>query len=158
MMQKSDGRATVESVYVCLSRVCDPEIPTVSIVDLGMVEKVTVTDRQIVVVLIPTFVGCPAQPIIARDVRQQLAAQYAHYAIEVRFALTVAWTSARITEAGRQALQACGIAPPGREFGDVACPVCHDTKPVLHNLFGSTSCRSLYYCRQCRNPFEAFKP
>jgi ring-1,2-phenylacetyl-CoA epoxidase subunit PaaD len=157
-MPETDQHATVQSVYDCVARVCDPEMPTVSIVDLGMVEEVTVSEGRISVVLIPTFVGCPAQPVIARDVRAQLEVRYPDYAVEVKFALIVPWTSARITEAGREALQTRGIAPPGRQLEEVVCPFCHDARPVLHNVFASTSCRSLYYCSQCHNPFEAFKP
>lgn len=148
----------VESIQDILAHVCDPEIPTVSIVDLGMVESVMVDGQRVTVGLMPTFVGCPAQSVIERQVRERLGAQYPDYEIDVHFSLLVPWTSARITPTGRKALEAFGIAPPGRHLDDVACPFCHDSKPVMQNLFASTSCRSLYYCSQCHNPFEAFKP
>lgn len=141
-----------------LREVSDPEIPAMSIVDLGMVEQVIESDTEVHVLLIPTFVGCPAQRVIADAVRSRLGQQYPEKSIHVEFSLSTAWTTSRITEAGREALKASGIAPPGQDLSDVACPFCGEGEAVMENLFASTSCRSLYYCKKCRNPFEAFKP
>lgn len=150
--------ATVEQVEDVLRAVHDPEIPALSIVDLGMVGQVSVDDMGVAVSLTPTFVGCSAQRIIQQEVQERLARQYPGLRVDVRFDLSEAWTSDRITAAGREALRASGIAPPGESLEDVACPFCDSHANVLENLFASTSCRSLYYCRECRNPFEAFKP
>ncbi len=149
---------TAIEVEALLRDIHDPEIPAVSIVDLGMVEQVTCQEDRVSVSLIPTFVGCPAQRLIAGQVKRRLEQQYPDVRVEVEFSLSPAWTSSRITDAGRKALKGSGIAPPGRDLDDVACPYCGQRDTVMQNLFASTSCRSLYYCRSCRNPFEAFKP
>ncbi len=149
---------TPETIEGLLQAVHDPEIPSVSIVDLGMVGSVEMAGDVLNVSLLPTFVGCPAQRLIEAQVAARLSKALPGYHIGVRFNLTEAWSSTRISEAGRKALRAAGIAPPGRTLDEVACPFCGSANAVLENLFASTSCRSLYYCKQCRNPFEAFKP
>lgn len=141
-----------------LHQVHDPEIPRISIVDLGMVGSVKDTGQNIQVSLIPTFVGCSAQRIIQEQALATLQEAFPHHSVKVTFDLDVPWHSDRITEAGRQALKESGIAPPGESLSDVLCPYCGSPQGVLENLFGSTSCKSLYYCSHCHNPFEAFKP
>lgn len=149
------NRAAVEEV---LRRVPDPEIPKVNIVDLGMVQQLLEEDGKLAITLIPTFVGCPAQRVIAGAVERELKEAFPDYGVTVRFSLETAWSSVRITDAGRDALRQSGIAPPGETLQDVACPYCGGQDNLLQNLFGATSCRSLFYCARCRNPFEAFKP
>lgn len=139
------------AVRAALAEVADPEIPTVSVADLGMVETVEVTPRAIRVELLPTFVGCPALDAIRNVVEDRLAAF--DRPVEVAFAFRVPWTSERITETGRERLRASGFAPPD----DPACPYCGSRDVALDNLFGPTQCRSLRYCRSCRQPFEGFK-
>lgn len=139
------------AILGALAGVADPEIPNVSIVDLGMVEDVEVTESAIRVGLLPTFVGCPALDAIAAAVRDRLVGF--DRPVEVEFGFTVPWTSDRITAAGRDALRASGFAPPD----EAACPYCGSADIVLENLFGPTQCRSLRYCRACRQPFESFK-
>ena len=143
------------TVRAALRRVADPEIPTVSIVDLGMVERVEVRPDGIEVELLPTFIGCPAQDII----RDAVAAALAPYGREttIGFSFRVPWTSDRITPLGRQRLEASGFAPPA-EPAAVRCPYCHSGPVAMDSAFGPTQCRSLFYCRDCRPPFEAFKP
>lgn len=141
-----------------LREVGDPEIPSVSIVDLGMVGRIQASDDSLHVELMPTFVGCSAQRIIQERVVEKLRGAFPGSAVTVRFDLSEPWTSDRITEAGRVALRKAGIAPPGATLDDVACPYCGQSSAVLQNLFAATSCRSLYYCSHCKNPFEAFKP
>lgn len=147
--------ALVEEV---LRGVPDPEIPKINIVDLGMVQSWAEEDRVLSVTLIPTFVGCSAQTIIADTVRRELLRVFPDCEVVVRFSLETAWSTSRITEAGRAALRSSGIAPPEDRLEQVVCPYCGARDNVLQNLFGATSCRSLFYCDQCRNPFEAFKP
>ena len=138
-----------------LRTVHDPEIPIVSIVDLGMVERVVVSGDRIDVELLPTFVGCPAQAIIRDAVVQALAPLARHATVE--FTFRVPWTSDRITPLGRERLTSTGFAPPA-EPDAVRCPYCASDRLAMDSAFGPTQCRSLFYCRACRQPFEAFKP
>ena len=142
------------AVRQALAGVRDPEIPTVSIVDLGVVERVEVTGEAIRVELLPTFVGCPALDVIRSTVAEGLSVF--GRPVEVDFTFAVPWTSDRISRAGRDRLRRAGIAPP--TTGQVTCPHCESTSVAMDNLFGPTLCRMLYYCRECRQPFEAFKP
>ena len=143
------------AVRAALGEVPDPEIPVVSVVDLGMVEAVDVTDRSIRVELLPTFVGCPAVDLI----RDAVAARLESFGrpVEVDVSFRVPWKSDRITRAGRDKLRRSGFAPPAADAADVRCPYCASDRVALDNLFGPTQCRSLYYCRTCRQPFEQFK-
>ena len=144
-----------DAVREILRGVADPEIPTVSIVDLGMVERIEVGPDGIEVELLPTFVGCPAQDLIRSTVIDALT-PLGRPAV-VGFSFRRPWTSDRITELGRERLTASGFAPPA-EPTDVRCPYCQSGRVAMDSAFGSTQCRSLFYCRDCRQPFEAFKP
>jgi ring-1,2-phenylacetyl-CoA epoxidase subunit PaaD len=158
-----------------LSTVKDPEIPPVSITDLGMVERVAVTDAALEVDLLPTFVGCPALDVIRQDVEAALAEVAGERAVRVSFVFTTPWTSDRITPEGREALRSYGLTPPGSgpspkvflplasvaragEGDGATCPFCGSEDSVLESAFGPTLCRTTHFCRSCRNPFEAFKP
>jgi ring-1,2-phenylacetyl-CoA epoxidase subunit PaaD len=144
-----------EAVRDILRGVADPEIPTVSIVDLGMVERIEVGPDRIEVELLPTFVGCPAQDLIRSSVIDALA-PLGRPAV-VGFSFRRPWTTDRITALGRERLAASGFAPPA-EPAAVRCPYCRSGRVAMDSAFGSTQCRSLFYCRDCRQPFEAFKP
>jgi ring-1,2-phenylacetyl-CoA epoxidase subunit PaaD len=137
-----------------LASVHDPEIPNISIVDLGIVERVSVTTDRIEVELLPTFVGCPALEVIQADV--EAALEPLGRATSVEFTWRVPWTSDRISETGRARLAASGFAPPD-DPAQVRCPYCRSERVAMDSLFGPTQCRSLFYCRDCRQPFEAFK-
>jgi ring-1,2-phenylacetyl-CoA epoxidase subunit PaaD len=143
------------AVRAVLETVADPEIPGVSIVDLGMVERVDVDARGIEVELLPTFVGCPAQELIRTAVMDALARL--GRPTTVGFSFRVPWTSDRISDVGRERLAASGFAPPA-EPSAVRCPYCGSGTVAMDSAFGPTQCRSLFYCRECRQPFEAFKP
>jgi ring-1,2-phenylacetyl-CoA epoxidase subunit PaaD len=149
------GRVTEARVRDVLGTVHDPEIPAVSIVDLGIVERVAVTSTSIEVELLPTFVGCPALEVIRASVQEALAPLGRETSVE--FTWRVPWTSDRITPAGRERLARSGFAPPA-DPADVHCPYCGSDRVAMDSLFGPTQCRSLFYCRSCRQPFEAFKP
>ena len=142
-------------VRTVLETVHDPEIPTVSIVDLGLVERGVGTADAIEVELLPTFVGCPALEVIRGAVEGALAPLGRE--VSVTFTWRVPWTSDRISARGRARLAASGFAPPD-EPADVRCPYCRSAKVAMDSAFGPTACRSLFYCRDCRQPFEAFKP
>jgi ring-1,2-phenylacetyl-CoA epoxidase subunit PaaD len=142
------------AVRLALADVADPEIPVVSVVDLGMIERVEVRPDAIRVELLPTFVGCPAVDMIKAAVGARLA-QFGR-PVEVEATFRVPWTSDRITASGKAKLRASGFAPPTAEIA-VRCPYCGSANVALDNLFGPTQCRSLRYCRACRQPFEQFK-
>jgi ring-1,2-phenylacetyl-CoA epoxidase subunit PaaD len=149
-------RATsVEAVREVLATIHDPEIPTVSITDLGLVRDVRVDADRIAVELLPTFVACPALEVIRATVVDALAAFDRPAAVTFTFA--VPWTTERLTPDGAAALRKAGIAPPA-EPSAVRCPFCDSARVEMDGLFGPTLCRSLFYCRDCRQPFEAFKP
>ena len=142
------------AVLTALREVMDPELPMISVVDLGMVGDIAVDEGAIRVEILPTFVGCPAIELIRSAVAERLGAFGRPVHVVPTFAPP--WGSDRITAAGRAALAAAGIAPPA-EAGDVRCPLCGSARVVVDNVFGPTQCRSLYYCRECRQPFEAIK-
>lgn len=154
--------ATVRSA---LRDVPDPEIPVVSVVDLGMVDDVRVSPDGIRVTLLPTFVGCPALDVIRAAVERRLEAF--GRPVDVAFGYRVPWTSDRITPEGREKLRSSGFAPPtpsqpGAELliqlgTTVPCPNCGSHRTVLENAFGPTRCRAIYHCTSCRQPFETFK-
>lgn len=155
------------AVLAALDEVPDPEIPAVSIVELGMIGGIDV-GAEIAVELLPTFVGCPALEVIRNAVSERLRAFGRPVRIEVSFATP--WSSDRISLAGRDKLRASGFAPPpavrpGRGLpmldaasAPVPCPYCGSLRTTLENVFGPTQCRSIRHCADCRQPFEAFKP
>ncbi|HEY2887075.1 MAG TPA: 1,2-phenylacetyl-CoA epoxidase subunit PaaD [Candidatus Limnocylindrales bacterium] len=151
-----------------LAEIVDPEIPAISIVDLGIVRTVTVVDGTLEVEILPTFIGCPALDLIQAAVAERLEPLCADPAsgidrVRVTISFAEPWTAARISERGRAALTASGFAPP--EAGPrlvqlgrpAACPYCGSRRTVLENAFGPTRCRTINYCTECRQPFEQFK-
>ena len=137
-----------------LEDVMDPELPVISVVDLGIVHRVAARPDGIDVAILPTFVGCPALDAIRSSISERLAVF--GVPVRVRTSFEVPWTSERITPAGRAALSRAGIAPPG-PIETTACPICTSADVVMDSLFGPTQCRSLFYCRACRQPFETMK-
>jgi ring-1,2-phenylacetyl-CoA epoxidase subunit PaaD len=142
-------------IRAALARIPDPELPVLSIVDLGIVHLVDVRDDAIEVAILPTFVGCPALDVIRATISDRLQAEFQR-PTTVRTTFEVPWTSERISTAGREALRQAGIAPPA-EPGAIRCPHCDSANVVMDSAFGPTQCRSLFYCRGCRQPFEALK-
>jgi ring-1,2-phenylacetyl-CoA epoxidase subunit PaaD len=146
-----------------LAEVSDPEIPGVSIVDLGLVHDIHVAPGRIRVRLLPTFVGCPALDVMRAAVDERLAGIAPD--VEVSFTFAEPWTSERITPEGRALLRERGFAPPVATSPDRAlpvlplaeCPFCGSRRATLENAFGPTLCRAIYYCADCRQPFEQFK-
>ncbi|HVC79069.1 MAG TPA: 1,2-phenylacetyl-CoA epoxidase subunit PaaD [Chloroflexota bacterium] len=158
---------TANILRAALAEVVDPEIPTVSILDMGMVGEIEIDATGLVAVeILPTFSGCPALSVIAENVRARLAREPGVRDIQVRFVFDPIWTSDRITDQGRARLREFGIAPapltrglslPMIQRQTVTCPFCGSSNTVMENLFGPTPCRSIYRCVECRNPFERFK-
>lgn len=132
--------------------VVDPEIPTVTIEDLGILRGVVVEGKKAVVTITPTYSGCPAMDTIRRDIESVL--ELAGWEPEVRLELSPAWTTEWVTDAGRQKLAAVGIAPPGSA---VKCPLCLAVGPRQIAEFGSTACKALMVCSSCGEPFDRFK-
>jgi ring-1,2-phenylacetyl-CoA epoxidase subunit PaaD len=143
------------AVAAALAAIPDPELPMVAITDLGMVHDVQVAPDAIHVAILPTFIGCPALDLIAAAIRDGLAGFGRDVVVEPTF--VVPWTTERITPAGLAALARAGIAAPS-DSSAVRCPYCQSDRVALDSAFGPTQCRSLYYCRACRQPFEAMKP
>ncbi len=156
------------SVRAVLAGVMDPELPMLSVVDLGIVHRVEVATGggPIRVEILPTFVGCPALEFIKASIADGL--ETFGRPVEVTATFEVPWTSERISPAGRAALQAAGIAPPaaGPIGGSpalidleprVPCPHCGSRRTVIENLFGPAQCRTIRYCADCRQPFESIK-
>jgi ring-1,2-phenylacetyl-CoA epoxidase subunit PaaD len=142
-------------VREALARIPDPELPVLSIIDLGIVHRVAVEPGGIAVAILPTFVGCPALDAIRSSIVDRLGEQFGR-AVRVETTFEVPWTSDRISRAGIEALRRAGIAPPA-DLEEVRCPYCASSNVVMDSAFGPTQCRSLYYCRGCRQPFEAMK-
>ncbi|GAX89267.1 1,2-phenylacetyl-CoA epoxidase subunit PaaD [Effusibacillus lacus] len=153
---------TIEGeVWKQLENVKDPEIPSISVVEMGMIHRVLVEESHVVIEFMPTFVGCPALKIIEQNIVDQLSALPGVTNVQVELVFEPAWTSERISETGREKLRQFGIAPPPgkpEDHWEIACPYCGSRDTTLDNLFGPAACRSIAYCRDCRNPFEALKP
>lgn len=146
---------TEADVRAELSTIPDPEIPVLSVVDLGIVHRVTVGADRIEVAILPTFVGCPALDLIRASIADRLEGRFGR-SVAVETTFEVPWTSDRISPSGRAALRRAGIAPPA-EPEAMRCPFCDSPDVAMDSAFGPTQCRSLYYCRGCRQPFEALK-
>ncbi len=154
MKQDHQGfRSTEARVREVLASVPDPEIPVLSIVDLGIVRGVDAATRRVAIT--PTYTGCPAAKVIERDLRAALdAAGYRDWRIET--VLSPAWTTDWISEEGKEKLRAYGIAPPTPR-GEVACPQCGSPATEEISRFGSTPCKALWRCTACGEPFDLFK-
>ncbi|MBC6989375.1 MULTISPECIES: 1,2-phenylacetyl-CoA epoxidase subunit PaaD [Hymenobacter] len=154
-------------IFSWLEAVKDPEIPTVSLVDLGVIRAVEVEDSgRVVVRMTPTFAGCPAMDYMRRDVEQTLRA-HGVPEVQVEISLAEAWSSDMVTEKGRAGLRQHGLTPPPMLEGQVLdldfleyaeCPRCHGHNTELRTPFGATLCRAVHYCHDCRQIFEQFKP
>jgi ring-1,2-phenylacetyl-CoA epoxidase subunit PaaD len=156
-----------EQVWDVLARIPDPEIPVVSLVDLGVIRDVVVENDRVRIEFTPTFLGCPALEAMRDAMADSIRSLGADP--DVRVVLDDSWSTDKITAAGRQKLRTSGFAPPApRSAGAPTtvvelnravfrCPYCGSTDTALENLFGPTPCRSLRYCNACRQPFEQFK-
>ena len=147
-------------VWELLEEIPDPEIPVISLVDLGVIRSVDVTDGHVHIEFTPTFLGCPALEAMVRAIEGKVRELGADADVEV--VNDDSWSTDKITPAGREKLRAAGFAPPAPRLVQLQsnihrCPYCGSTETKLENLFGPTPCRSLRYCTSCRQPFEQFK-
>jgi ring-1,2-phenylacetyl-CoA epoxidase subunit PaaD len=156
-----------QRVRETLAQIADPEIPAISVVDLGVIGEVEVSDEVIRIELLPTFVGCPAIDVMRQQIGERVAALGIAERVEVEVSFATPWTSERISPAGRERLRRSGFAPPVMASGSgleelavmpiAECPYCGSRNTTLDNPFGPTLCRAIYHCADCRQPFEQFK-
>ena len=155
-----------EDIIKILEGVVDPEIPTISLIDLGVITDIIInTENHVEVKMTPTFVGCPAMDYMKKDVEQALK-DNGIFSFKVKISFDSQWTTKNITEKGLKAIKKHGLAPPPKHelivdidvLKDVECPFCGSRDTVLKSPFGPTLCRSLHYCNSCLQAFEQFKP
>lgn len=154
-----------EDVYAWLEEVKDPEIPVLSLVDLGVITQIDVKGESVTVEMTPTFVGCPAMDYMKSEVETVLR-KHGIKQPRVEITFRKAWSSDMISEKGKRVLKQFGLAPPPstKIFADLeiletsTCPRCNGTNTELKNPFGPTLCRAIYYCHDCHEAFEQFKP
>lgn len=161
-------RASRDDVLRILDTVMDPEVPVLSVVELGLIRDVAVDDAGVKITITPTYSGCPAMRTMEQDMRDALAAEgIADVSFETVYA--PAWTSDWIPALAKEKLRRFGIAPPGpaapgglialeRRPPSVACPYCGSTNTVRRSEFGSTACKAIHFCNACDQPFDEFKP
>jgi ring-1,2-phenylacetyl-CoA epoxidase subunit PaaD len=156
-----------EELMAILDEVKDPEVPAVSVVELGIVRDVAATEAGVEVTITPTYSGCPAMREIENDIRNALA-EHGLGPVDIRVVYSPAWTTDWIGPAAKAKLEAYGIAPPGAAPRDelvslerrgrrVRCPFCKSVDTERKSEFGSTACKSIWFCNSCRQPFEEFK-
>jgi len=162
--QSTIDNPRLAAIWSALESVTDPEIPVLSVVDLGIIAGVHLSEGAVIVEMTPTFVGCPALDVIRGELRRAVEAT-GERNVEVRVVFDPPWTSERMTETGRRKLKEFGLAPPVRcasttattADAPVPCPHCDSDRTDLESLFGPTLCRSIHYCRNCLQSFEHFK-
>jgi len=148
-----------------LEEVKDPEIPVLSLIDLGVITDVVIDDNHVKVKMTPTFSGCPAIDYMKADVIKVLKENGVE-SVECDVSFETQWNSNMISEKGRKALKKFGLAPPPKHdmiidldiLENISCPYCESTNTDLRNPFGPTLCRSIHYCNDCKQAFEQFKP
>jgi ring-1,2-phenylacetyl-CoA epoxidase subunit PaaD len=162
---------SVQKIWSILEEVCDPEVPVLSVIDLGIIRDVKIKkandEEEIEVVITPTYTGCPAMDVISMNIRMVLL-QHGFKNVVIKTILSPAWTTDWMTEAGKEKLKAYGIAPPNpkqqvcntqlfAEDEAVQCPHCNSYNTRRISEFGSTACKSLFQCNDCQEPFDYFK-
>ncbi|NNC95534.1 MAG: phenylacetate-CoA oxygenase subunit PaaJ [Chitinophagales bacterium] len=156
----------IKEIWKVLENVKDPEIPAVSVVDLGIITSVETSDDNAFVVMTPTFVGCPAITIMKMQIQKQIEKLGLFNQVEVKIDFETPWTSNRISDEGKRKLKEFGLAPPPNfegtltmeELAKVSCPFCGSANTTLNSPFGSTLCRAIHFCYDCDQGFEQFKP
>lgn len=154
-----------QKILSILETVTDPEVPVLSITDLGIVRDIQIHEKDVEIFITPTYSGCPAMDMIAMNIRMELM-QNGFTNIKITQQLSPAWTTDWMTEIGKEKLKSYGIAPPVGKIFDkkyleeelkVECPQCHSKNTKLLSQFGSTACKALYQCMDCKEPFDYFK-
>ena len=160
-MVTTPDKTDTAQLFDLLSSVVDPEIPVLTLEDLGVLRDIRVNEGEVNVTITPTYAGCPAMDTMRSDIEDTLA-RAGFQQVNVRTSLSPAWTTDWMSENGRRKLRAYGIAPPvstscGQQFGNIECPQCESTEVKRISEFGSTACKALYQCKNCLEPFDYFK-
>ena len=165
-MEELTNKVSISEVWEILKAIPDPEIPVISIVDLGVVRDVQITNEGIAIKITPTYTGCPATNIFEQDIKTELE-KVGFQTIDISYQYSPAWTTDWLDENAREKLQKFGIAPPEGTTSDkkfllgedptVRCPQCKSINTQMTSQFGSTACKSLYKCNDCLEPFDYFK-
>lgn len=162
---KPISKNTIEQqLWKLMETVYDPEIPVLSVVDLGIIRSIHCSESEIEVTITPTYSGCPAMDVISMNIRMALIKE-GFVSAKIKQQLSPAWTTDWMTQYGKQKLSSYGIAPPEAKSFDkdyllnlqVTCPLCHSKNTELISQFGSTACKALYRCLDCKEPFDYFK-
>lgn len=156
---------SITQLYSWLEEVKDPEIPVLSLVDLGVITDITIEGETVLLEMTPTFVGCPALDIMKEEISTVLKG-HGIKEIQITVSFREPWSSDKISDRGKEALKKFGISPPSTEkviadldlLEHATCPRCSGQRTEIKNLFGPTLCRSIHYCLDCREAFEQFKP
>jgi ring-1,2-phenylacetyl-CoA epoxidase subunit PaaD len=154
-------KTETDRLFELLSSVVDPEIPVLTLQDLGVLRDISITGGEVKVTITPTYAGCPAMETMRADIESTLAAA-GYKQVIVQQNLSPAWSTDWMSQSGREKLRAYGIAPPvstacGQAGGQIECPQCNSAEVKLISEFGSTACKALYRCQDCREPFDYFK-
>ncbi len=156
-----------KEIWDLLNAIPDPEVPAISIVELGVVRDVAVNGNNLIVTMTPTYSGCPAMRAMEMAVKEELSKQ--GYEVEIKIVYKPAWTTEWMSEATKEKLKVYGIAPPPKLTfehlhplskpiqNQIKCPFCDSIETKLTSMFGSTACKALYFCNHCHQPFELFK-
>lgn len=166
-MSRAATTLSRDEVLTILNEVMDPEVPVLSVVELGIVRDVELGHDAVTITITPTYSGCPAMRVIEQDIEAALNARGIER-VEIRTTYNPAWTTDWITADAREKLRAYGIAPPGpadhaapiaigRRRPAVRCPYCGSIDTALQSEFGATACKAIHMCLACRQPFEEFK-
>lgn len=151
---------STKKIWQILSTITDPEVPVLTITDLGIVRDLKINGDEIEVIITPTYSGCPAMDMIAMNIKMALL-ENGYSNIKITTVLAPAWTTDWMTEEGKIKLKAYGIAAPDKKIiipkDGVECPLCNSTNTKLLSEFGSTACKALYQCKDCKEPFDYFK-
>ncbi len=150
------SQPALDTVWGWLDAVPDPEIPVISVVDLGIVRDLSWQDDTLTVAVTPTYSGCPATRVIAMDIETALH-NHGVESVRIETRLSPPWTTAWLSEKGRARLETYGIAPPRAAGGPARCPLCHDSRVKRISQFGSTPCKAQWQCEACLEPFDYFK-
>jgi ring-1,2-phenylacetyl-CoA epoxidase subunit PaaD len=157
----TDASIEENKIWSILETVTDPEVPVLTISDLGIVRNVIIqSDGSIEIVITPTYTGCPAMDMITMNIKLALA-EHGYKNVRITSVLSPAWTTDWMSEEGKRKLKEYGIAPPDKKIiipkDGVECPLCHSLNTRLVSEFGSTACKALYQCNDCKEPFDYFK-
>ena len=166
MIIESENKiSSKEEILEALYEVMDPEIPVLSVVDLGIIEDVVIEDDGVTVKMIPTFTACPAIRIMQQQIKEKVLS-LGFEEVTVIVDDSVSWNSDRMSEVGKRKLEKFGLGIPNRHHGEFSlqeiehskCPHCGSSDTTMNSLFGSTLCRSIHFCFNCKQGFERFKP